>query len=85
MATQSKDTDPEMEKYQLLLIKKASVSKRILTARSLTSSMISLSRRAIKRAHPEYSQKELDLAFLEIHYGNELSEAVRDYLSNEKP
>lgn len=81
MATQSSDTSPEMERLQISLIREASISRRISKARSLSTTVISLSKRAIKRAHPNFSQRELDLAFLEHHYGYELSEAVCDYLA----
>ncbi len=80
MVTQSVDTHPEIEKVQLSLIKKASISKRLSRARSLSQSVIQLSRRAIMRANPDLSQEDVNLAFLEYHYGNDLSCSVREYL-----
>jgi retron-type reverse transcriptase len=85
MATQSNDTHPEMERYQIMLIRKASIPKRLAKTRSLSSSMIQLSKRAIQRAHPDFDQRDVDLTFLEVHYGNKLSEAVRDYLTMRRP
>ncbi len=81
MVTQSIDTTPEMERMQIALIRKATVSKRLLKTRSLSSSVITLSKRAIQRARPDMSQRDVNLAFLEYHYGKELSKSVREYLS----
>lgn len=81
MVVQSADTHPEIEKLQISLIKKASISKRLSRVRSLSQSVIQLSRRAILRANPALSQRDANLAFLEIHYGNDLSSSVGKYLS----
>jgi hypothetical protein len=80
MVTQSIDTNSEVERRQILLIREASTPKRISKTRSLSNSVIKLSKRAIQRVHPDFSQREVDLAFLEYHYGAKLSESVRDYL-----
>ncbi len=84
MITQSTDTHPEVEKLQISLIRKASISKRLSKTRSLSQSVIRLSRRAIIRANPDLNQRDVNLAFLEYHYGNELSESVREYLNKRK-
>ena len=81
MVTQSIDTTPEMERRQITMIREATVSKRLLIARSLSSSIITLSKRAIQRTRPDMSQRDVNLAFLEYHYGIELSKSVREYLS----
>lgn len=78
---QSKDTPPEIEKLQISLIKKSSVSKRLSSVRSLTKSVVQLSRRAILRSNPSLSEREVDLLFLKIHYGKELSSSVDEYLN----
>jgi hypothetical protein len=81
MSTQSVDTHPEIEKLQISLIRKASVSKRISKLRSLSQSVIRLSRRAILRANPSFNQMDVNIAFLKYHYGEALSNAVKVYLN----
>lgn len=80
MIAQSPDTNPEIEKVQISLIRKASISKRLSRARSLSQSVIQLSRRAIQRANSSLSQEELNLLFLAVHYGTDLSFSVGEYL-----
>jgi hypothetical protein len=84
MSTQSIDTHPEIEKLQISLIRNASVSKRISKVRSLSQSVIRLSKRAILRANPNFSQMDADIAFIEYHYGRELSVSVKKYLNKKK-
>jgi len=80
MVTQSVDTNPEVEKFQISLLRKASVAKRFALMQSLTSTTIQLSKRAIARANPGLSKRELDLLFVKYHYGNKLAEQLRFYL-----
>ena len=80
MISQSPDTAPEAEKVQIDLIRKSSVARRISIVRSLSQTVIYLSRRAIKRAKPFLSERELDIAFVANHYGEELAERLRLYL-----
>ena len=62
MRVQSADTPPEIENLQLSLIRKASISKRLSRVRSLSQSVIQLSRRAIRRANPALNQREAKAA-----------------------
>ena len=85
MITQSPDTAPQAEKVQIELIRKSSVSKRISRVRSLSQTVMYLSRRAIQRANPSLSEREVDLAFVEHHYGKDLAERLRLYIECERP
>ncbi len=85
MITQSPDTTPQAEKVQIELIRKSSVSMRISRVRSLSHTVIFLSRRAIRRANPSLSEREVDLAFVELHYGKDIAERLRLYLERERP
>lgn len=80
MATQSVDTNAEVERFQISLLRKASVAKRFALMQSLTSTTIQLSKRAIARANPGLSKRELDLLFVKYNYGDKLAEKLRDYL-----
>ena len=79
---QSFDTHPEVEKIQILLIRKASVAKRISRMRSLSQTVIYLSRRAILRVNPELSGKELKCKLIAHHYGNDLADRFHNYLNH---
>ena len=55
-------------------------SERLRRSLELSSFAIALSKRAIKRANQDPTQKELDLLFVEYHYGSELAGKVRNRL-----
>ncbi len=81
------DTNPEAEKILIKLIRQKSIPERLAQMESLTSLVIQLSKRAIARNNINKGKRELDLLFLELHYGEELSNKVRQYfekISNEK-
>ena len=80
MKTQSPDTNEKMEALQISLIRGASIAQRISLVRSLSKSTMLLSRRAIRRANPDLDKRELDLKFVEYHYGKELADRLRKYL-----
>ena len=85
MISQSPDTTPEAEKVQIELIRESSVSKRISRVRSLSQTAIYLSRRAIQRTNPSLSDREVDFAFVELHYGKDLAERLRSYMEHKRP
>jgi hypothetical protein len=74
------DTHPESDRVQIELLRKKTVSERFALVRSLTAFTIDLSRRAIARANPDLSPDELRIKYIELVYGKELSQRVRDYL-----
>lgn len=84
MISQSPDTSPQAEKVQIELIRKSSVCRRISTVRSLSQTAMYLSRRAIRRARPSLSEREVDLAFVANHYGEDLAESLRLYMERKQ-
>jgi hypothetical protein len=74
------DTDSKAAKVQVELLRNATVAKRIHLARSLTRTAILLSRRAIGRANPDLSDRDVSLLFVEFHYGKRLAQELRNYL-----
>jgi hypothetical protein len=84
MICQSPDTTPEAEKVQIDLIRKSSISRRMSIVRSLSQTVIYLSRRSIRRSKPCLSKRELDIAFVSNHYGQELAERLRLYLEKKQ-
>ena len=85
MRTQSRDTHPEVERVQIELLRKATVTRRLELGFSLSQDALQLAREAIRRAHPEASEEEIGLTFVEINYGKELADRVRSYLARRHP
>jgi hypothetical protein len=75
------DTHPDAERVQIELIRNASVAKRISLMRSLTSMLVTLSRRGIAAANPNISPQEVKIRWVEISYGKPLAEELRTYLN----
>jgi hypothetical protein len=80
MITQSPDTHPEAEKVLIALIQDLSPAQRISRVRSLSASVIQLSRRAIMRANPDLDKRELIFKCISYHYGEKLAERLREYM-----
>ncbi|MGD0383970.1 MAG: hypothetical protein ABSA77_10635 [Thermoguttaceae bacterium] len=74
------DTHPDAEKVQVELMRQASVADRVAIMRSLTNLGIRMSRQAIAEAHPEFSHREVALYWVELHYGKQLAEELREYI-----
>ncbi len=74
------DTHPEAERVQLELIRKSTPAKRLHRMRSLSATVIELSRRAIERANPDCSKDELDVIFVRASYGAELADQYENFL-----
>ena len=83
MMNQSSDTSREVEKVQIELNRAASVAGRISLVRSLSQTAMYLSRRAVRRANPSLTEREVDLIFVANHYGQNLAERLRVYLGRE--
>ena len=73
------DTHPDAEAVQLALLRQASVSQRASMMRGLTRMAVASSKRAIEKARPGLSQQELDLVFVELNYGRDLADQVRQW------
>jgi len=73
----SADTSAEAERVQIDLIRRAPVSRRLRIAWSLSATVIGVARQALVRAEPHASSQEIDLRFVELHYGRDLAAALR--------
>ena len=63
------DTRPDMNALHVALMRAAGPVRRFAMARSLTQTVMDLSKRALRRRHPDATQVELDRAFAVLHYG----------------
>jgi hypothetical protein len=53
--------------------------------RSLSATMLLLSRRAISRSRPESTESEVNLRFVALHYGQDLADRLERYLAARNP
>ena len=75
--TQSPDTSPEMEKVYFDLLRRAGTAKRYERMSSWSASMIELSRGALARAHPAWSEREVLMAWARQQYGDEVASHLK--------
>lgn len=73
------DTQPEAERVQIELARRAAPAEKFAQVRSLTDLVVRLSRGAIARAHPGLSPEEVDLKWVELNYGKSLAAELREY------
>ncbi|MGQ0504883.1 MAG: hypothetical protein ACT4TC_06145 [Myxococcaceae bacterium] len=52
-------------------------AERLLLAARFSSDIIRMSREGIRRAHPELSEDDARILFVELHYGRECAERMR--------
>lgn len=77
MALPVQSTDPAAAGVQVRLLRAAGIAGRFARARSLSTTVIELSRRAIRLRHPDWSEREVLLEFVRLHYGRDLANRVR--------
>jgi hypothetical protein len=75
------DTDPEAERVQLELLRKATPGRRVALALSLSRSIIELSRRGIAARMPGATDQEVALRFVALHYGDSLALELEAHLA----
>jgi len=76
----SADTTLDAERVQVALLRAAPVARRLHVALALSATVIGAARRALARAHPHASVRELDLRFVELHYGADTAAGLRSDL-----
>ncbi|MBK7972717.1 MAG: hypothetical protein IPK07_05350 [Deltaproteobacteria bacterium] len=76
----SSDTSPEAERVQLDLLRRAGEARRFALLRSLTSTVVDASRRALRESMPQASEREVLLRWVELQYGKTLADGVRSRL-----
>ena len=74
------DTDSKVEDVLINIIKQKSITERLQQMEYLSSLVMNLSKRAIARNNIGKNKLALDLLFVELHYGKELSNKVHHHL-----
>lgn len=80
MALPVHGTSAKADRVQLELLRSAGSARRFQIARSLSAGAISLARGAMRRRRPDLPEREIELWFVETHYGRELAREVRRYV-----
>ena len=79
------DTSPDALACQIELLRRASLSDRFKLTCDLTTAAIELSREAIRRANPTWSDTQVKLKWAELHYGKELANELGRHLGVDVP
>jgi len=74
------DTDERAWAVQTELLRRATPARRFATAMALSRMVIHHSRRALRRLHPDWSEREIGLEWVALHYGRDLADRVRRYV-----
>ncbi len=75
------DTSSDAEVVQLRLIRDLSPACRLEKAMALSCEVMRLCKAAIRRRHPEFSEEQVGLKFIELHYGPDLANRVAAWRS----
>ncbi len=73
------DTSAAAERLQIELIRQLSPTERLRKTFAISNQMHSLCKAAIRRRHPEFSEDEVRVKFIEINYGTKLADNVRSW------
>ena len=77
MKTQSPDTSLDAELVLIGMIRKASMSRRFAFVQAWTASMLEAGSQYIRQLHPQASDEEARLLFIEHQYGKGLADELR--------
>jgi len=80
MVRQPSDPHPDAAWRMIELLRQAPPARRAALALSLSKTAVDLARRALARRMPGRSALEVALAFVALHYGEELARKVRALL-----
>lgn len=75
------DTHPKARRVQIELLRQLGPQQRLEKAIEFTDTVLRRAKTGIARVRPELSERERSLLFVEVHYGRELANRLRDYLA----
>lgn len=79
MPTDVSDTSDEALAVQLECLRQMSPQERLRRACAWSGQVRRMAFDAIRRRHPEYSEDAVRLSFIELTYGKELADEVRNW------
>jgi len=80
MTPYTSDTHPDALEVQLNLFRNMTGQQRVAKAIALSGQVIAMSKAAIRRQHPDYTEQQVVLTFVEQNYGTELARSVESHL-----
>ena len=80
MQNEITDTDPAAAQVQIQLLRAASPARRAHLTLSLSATVIDLALGGLRRRYPELSDAEINLKFVDVHYGPDLARGLRRFL-----
>jgi len=84
MRMQSSDTHVQTETTLIAMLRKATPHQKFAQIRSLSQTILSLSRRAILRKNAHLGEMELRALFVSCQYGEELGNRFMQYQKNQR-
>ena len=70
------DTSPAAERVQIELLRRAGATRRYALCRSLTESVVEMSRRALRERMPNSPPRDVLVRWVELNYGSALALGV---------
>jgi hypothetical protein len=74
---QSIDTHPDAERVHIELLRRAGLARRVALALSLSRTTVEMSRDAIRRRHPDWTETAVLVEFVALCYGEALGEKLK--------
>ncbi len=79
------DTSDEALAVQLDCLRRMTPQERLRRACAWSGKLRRMAFDAIRRLHPDYSEDEVRLKFIELTYGKSLADEVRDWQAERRP
>ena len=73
------DTSIDVEEAQLQLLRSMTPRERSALGASMSSQVIRASKRTIARLNPEFTPRQVEHCFIELHYGKDLADGMREW------
>jgi len=80
-AAAASDTTDDAARVQIALLRRAGPARRAALARSLSRTVIDLSRSALREREPDATEREVQLRWVALEYGDELARRIAGYLA----
>ncbi len=80
MQTLSQDTPADIERIQIQMLQASSPERRFEILWNFIRQVAIWQRAALKRRHPQHSEREIDRMVLSLNYGDDLARRVCAYL-----
>ena len=75
-----RDTTQEAESVLIRMLQEKPAPTRLSEAVAASNRVAQQCKEAIRRSHPELSDLEINLRFIEVNYGREIADEVRAYV-----